>query len=580
MRSIDKEKKSKQSSAVKENDASKKLHVKMEHCFGIGELEHTFDFTKGNVVTVYAHNGVGKSSFCKAMELYAEKRTEEIVDELYGERQQKALDLLLVSGLANCHGSQPEYTERFSTIKITDESGDVEPKCIKVFGRDFDRTFTADEMRKALWKKATLVSCNGISDEARVIRFETKKFQQRFGMPVWFYIHEERTEDGAKCKLLCIVETAKGEWESLFSFEEFQEVASSGERRAVNFLYFLMQLNACASEQLEGVSNASLDMLRGYVILDDIADMFDSRNRMAMVEFLRSLTVRVPNVRWIFFSHNYDVYRYLSNRLYVAGSNRFIATKRMEGSKNIVTLSRDYYAGGGDPFRNWAKNINNKEKFLALIPFVRQLILFTRDEGRSTSDSKVNHAKNKEILTHLLHYFPQDKDEKGTEAITVEEIVGIFKNYIDFDESKIDFRDRTVFDLLLDTCNTIVEPKEEAQGNEKVLRVTEIDLVHKVVLAIGIRLLAEKYMLLKGATADGNFNRTYALWDSFVRKCRNNNFQMGDAVLKLSCCVAFLPDFIHMNSFHYEPLMDLEGSELAEYYRYFKELTKAENEHA
>lgn len=317
-------------------------------------------------------------------------------------------------------------------------------------------------------------------------------------------------------------------------------------------------------------------MLRGYIILDDIADMFDSRNRMAMIEYLRSLTARTPNVRWIFFSHNYDVYRYLSNRLCVAEGNRFIATKRTEGSKNIVTLSRDYYAGEGDPFRNWAKNIDNKKKFLALIPFVRQLILFTRSDNRS---SEVEHPKNKEILTHLLHYFPQDKDEKGTEAITVKEIVRIFKNYIDFDESKINFMDRTVFDLLSDTCNTIVETKEEAQDNEKVLRVTEIDLVSKVVLAMGIRLLAEKYMLERGATAGGNSNRTYALYDSLGKKYGNNP-QVVEVCSKLFCCVAFLPDFIHMNSFHYEPLVDLEGTELAEYYRYFKELTEAENDHA
>ena len=541
-------------------------------------------------MTVYAHNGVGKSSFCKAMELYAEGRTEKIVDELYGERQKvpDTSDLLVASSLRHqdhlrelFHKSR--YVEKFiptqGTIKITDENGDVEPKCIKVFGRDFDRTFTADEMRKALWTEAAFVPCNGISNEAHVISLATKMFQQRFGMSVWFRIYEERTENGAEYKLLCDVETAKDKWEHPFPFQEFQKVASTGERRAVNFLYFLMQLNGCAIEQLEGVSNASLDMLRGYVILDDIADMFDSRNRMAMAEFLRNITARLPNVRWIFFSHNCDVYRYLSNRLCVAKENRFVATKRSEGGKNIVTLSRDYYAGEGDPFRNWAKNIDNKKKFLALIPFVRQLVLFTRDEDRSTSDSKDNHAKNKEILTHLLHYFPQGEDEKGTEAITVEEIVGIFKNYIDFDESKINFRVRTIFDLLLDTCNTIVETKEEAQGNEKVLRVTEIDLVNKVVLAIGIRLLAEEYMLREGATAGENSNRMCALYDSFKKK-HGNDPSKGEAIRKLVLCTAFLPDFIHMNSFHYEPLMDLEGTELAEYYRYFKTLTEAENEHA
>ena len=544
----------------------------MDHCFGIGYLEHTFDFTKGNVVTVYAHNGVGKSSFCKAMELYAEGRVEEIRDELENSGKEQSHDSFTeLNKLALALWGTPPKVIENKHLRITDADGkNIDPERIKVFGRNFDRAFTADEMRKALWAKVAFRQCNGMSNEAHVICLATKMFQQRFGMPVWFRIYEEY-------KLLCDVETAKNKWEHSFSFEEFQKVASSGERRAVNFLYFLMQLNACAIDQLKGVSSASPDMLKGYVILDDIADIFDSRNRMAMVEFLRSLTVRVPNVRWIFFSHNYDVYRYLSNRLCVAKENRFVATKRSEGGKNIVTLSRDYYAGEGDPFRNWVKNIDDRKKFLALIPFVRQLIIFTRDDAPK---GEVEHAKNKKILTHLLHYFPQGEDGKGTEMITVGEIVRILKNYIDFDESKINFRDRTIFDLLLDTCNTIVETKEEAQGNEKVLRVTEIDLVNKVVLAIGIRLLAEKYMLKRGATVGGNSNRTYALYDSFVKKYGNNNLQPVDVLYKLSCCVAFHPDFIHMNSFHYEPLMDLEGTELAEYYRYFKALTEAENEHA
>lgn len=256
MRFDDRKKKATQLSVVKESNASKKLHVKMEHCFGIGELEHTFDFTKGNVMTVYAHNGVGKSSFCKAMELYAEGRTEEIVDELYGERQKIPdndwTDFNSISAMI-CGHSEPRYTERFiptqGTIEITDESGDVDQKCVKVFGRDFDRTFTADKMRKALWIEATFVPCNGMSNESHLISFGTKVFQQRFGMPVWFRTYEERKENGAEYKLLCDIETAKDKWEHPFSFEEFQKVASDGERRAVNFLYFLTQWNTWVSEQ-------------------------------------------------------------------------------------------------------------------------------------------------------------------------------------------------------------------------------------------------------------------------------------------------------------------------------------------
>ncbi len=41
----------------------KKLHIDLEHCYGINKLQADFDFeTNGNVFTVYAPNGVMKTS--------------------------------------------------------------------------------------------------------------------------------------------------------------------------------------------------------------------------------------------------------------------------------------------------------------------------------------------------------------------------------------------------------------------------------------------------------------------------------------------------------------------------------------
>lgn len=140
-----------------------------------------------------------------------------------------------------------------------------------------------------------------------------------------------------------------------------------------------------------------------------------------------------------------------------------------------------------------------------------------------------------------------------------------------------------ISERILDSNENSNETIFENQISEVTVSPSEgsiVALEDKVVLSIGIRLLAEKHMLEKGATVGGNFNRTYALYDSFVKKY-GNNLQMGDVLFKLNCCVAFLPDFIHMNSFHYEPLVDLEGSKLAEYYRHFKALTEEQgNDHA
>ena len=585
MRSIDKEKKSRQSSAVKENDASKKLHIKMKHCFGIGYLEHTFDFTKGNVVTVYAHNGVGKSSFCKAMELYAEGCAEEIRDELYGERQ-KVPDIERMNNhsIASkiCDHPEPRYTERFtptqSTIEVADESGDVEPKCIKVFGRDFDRTFTADEMQQQLCWLLDKQKNAGVTNENNFLNLCTFLLKKRTAMPVWFLSREEKVSyNQTRTRFVCAVAKSDGEYEQKCSLEDFQKVASGGEKRVVNFLYFLGKLG-------EFEQSVKTEKTK-FVILDDIADMFDSRNRMAMIEYLQSLAEVPSNICWIIFSHNYDFCRCLSNRLGLPRSNRLVATKRTENLKNIVTVSEDKYQKPENPFRYLRENVCEPKGFLALIPFVRQLIYFTRD---------VSHAKVKRdetILTRCLHYFCKrecEKDEPYTEDVTIDTITKIFGKYVDFREDKLTFnKNDTVYALLKDICETISlsvsgqisdldENLNKTISGQQPSEVIPFDkgivaLEDKVVLAMGIRLSAEKFMLDAGASVeDISKNRTRELIKSFGKK------NPGDLKMmhSLDCLVAVLPDFVHMNAFHYEPLIDLDGSELAEYYWYFKSVTE------
>lgn len=45
------------------------LSLKLENCFGIGKLEHEFDFDKSNSYVIYAPNGTMKSSFAKTLDL-------------------------------------------------------------------------------------------------------------------------------------------------------------------------------------------------------------------------------------------------------------------------------------------------------------------------------------------------------------------------------------------------------------------------------------------------------------------------------------------------------------------------------
>lgn len=44
------------------------INIEMTNCYGINKLNYTFDFTEdNNVYTIYARNGLMKTSFAKTM---------------------------------------------------------------------------------------------------------------------------------------------------------------------------------------------------------------------------------------------------------------------------------------------------------------------------------------------------------------------------------------------------------------------------------------------------------------------------------------------------------------------------------
>lgn len=46
-----------------------KLNIELTNCFGIDSLNHEFDFGKGNTFSIYARNGLMKTSFAKTFQL-------------------------------------------------------------------------------------------------------------------------------------------------------------------------------------------------------------------------------------------------------------------------------------------------------------------------------------------------------------------------------------------------------------------------------------------------------------------------------------------------------------------------------
>ena len=62
-----------------------KMNINLSNCFGIESLEYEFNFKKGNVFSIYARNGLMKTSFTKTFQLIQQGKEENISDVIFGD---------------------------------------------------------------------------------------------------------------------------------------------------------------------------------------------------------------------------------------------------------------------------------------------------------------------------------------------------------------------------------------------------------------------------------------------------------------------------------------------------------------
>ena len=100
-----------------------------------------------------------------------------------------------------------------------------------------------------------------------------------------------------------------------------------------------------------------------------------------------------------------------------------------------------------------------------------------------------------------------------------------------------------------------------------------INLENKVVLSIAIRLTAESMMirLINDPTLTDNIesNQTRRLFDIFKDKYSSEH----DTISLLEQVIIMTPEAIHLNSFMYEPLIDLSDDYLRGLYTRLKACT-------
>ncbi|PHR69892.1 MAG: hypothetical protein COA66_13765 [Arcobacter sp.] len=311
--------------------------------------------------------------------------------------------------------------------------------------------------------------------------------------------------------------------------DELLQVLSQGERRALYLLNIIFEIQARRQINQETI-----------FIIDDIADSFDYKNKYAIIEYLKDISSE-SNFYQIILTHNFDFFRTVGSRLGIKREHRLYTIK----SDNEVTLIKEKYQK--NPFENWIQNVNSNNNFLiALIPFVRNLTEYTKGNTNNTDYDK---------LTELLHI------KQDTKNLTHNDLASIFQNTI------------PSISLSQNTCKVIDTLYSCAEVISLETIHSEVDLEKKIVLSIAIRLKAEEFMIDKIS----NFstvnaitgNQTFELFKIYKNKFTANVIDI-ESLDKVNLMTA---ENIHLNSFMYEPLLDMSDSHLKALYTEIKSLT-------
>jgi hypothetical protein len=186
--------------------------------------------------------------------------------------------------------------------------------------------------------------------------------------------------------------------------------------------------------------------------------------------------------------------------------------------------------------------VDAKKHIFALIPFVRNLIEYGRGSLSSTA-----YGDDYSVLTSLLHL------KANTRTVSFLDLKLIFKQHIDRDDFDVSIVDTdTVYDHLLATASTIQDE--------------EFNLENKIILAIAVRLKAEEYMFSKITNNTPiSANQTRELFRRYEDDSLNDS-SLQSAVVTLEKVNIMTPENIHLNSFMYEPILDMGIDELKKLY--------------
>ena len=293
--------------------------------------------------------------------------------------------------------------------------------------------------------------------------------------------------------------------------EKIIPTLSSGEERALYILDLIYKL------ELKDNKDDTL------VILDDIVESFDYKNKYAMIQYIREFSQEF-NV--IALTHNFDFFRGMAYN----NASPWSTEKNEDCIKitqhNMYSLSK------------WFEKLDDDQKLISSIPVLRNVfeLLHMRDE--------------KKEIEAFLHY------NTNIEELTMQNLKCKFE--------------------------TVVKNSPITATNEKYLkRLSEIitkysksnynELEFKIILAIAIRIYTEKFLMKKL-----DVNEKYDMRKMF-QDCKKQSRLNECEEEFIDKIVLIVKEYIHLNAFMYEPLMDIDVSELIDLHEDISEVLEKNN---
>lgn len=200
---------------------------------------------------------------------------------------------------------------------------------------------------------------------------------------------------------------------------------SKGEQRAFYILQLLFDVE----------SRVQLNQ-KTLLILDDIADSFDYKNKYAIIEYIKELHQNAV-FKLLILTHNFDFYRTVAKRLGLDRNRRCILMTLRNDKREIALVQGSYL---NDIFSHFKNNLAKPKVFVSIIPLVRNLIEYI--EGQS--------SQKYEKLTSCLHLKADTNTLKCSDILSL-----VHSSFHTTSNRSITFGAKPIKDFIFETADAI-----------------------------------------------------------------------------------------------------------------------------